>query len=347
MAAVMGWSSEAAATESGTVAAQPSLMAPHARVRGVSPELITIINEATARSMTFRGLVDRINSSDGIVYVSEGQCKHGVRACLSNAMTIAGPNRVLRILVDPRMVDRELMGSIGHELQHAVEVLSQPTIRSSSQITLFYLNTVGLSGGRFETHAAIEAGNAVRSELTDTRLQSVWIVRAGHASGQSTEPTESVAPASRLRTTTARIAQLVHDGAARSATFRRLLQGIEQTDSLVYLSESPCPRVRACLLMQLEQSGPNRILRIRITPNGSDRDSIVSIGHELQHAMEVLGDTRVRSTEDMFVLFHRIGLDPPSSPLQSRIRFRFETIAAIATGDAIRDELSQRRDSRH
>jgi len=39
------------------------------------------------------------------------------------------------------------MGSIGHELQHAVEVLSHRNInrniRSSTEITLFYLNTVG------------------------------------------------------------------------------------------------------------------------------------------------------------------------------------------------------------
>ena len=106
MAVVTGWSSRAAAMESEPVAGQPSLMAPDARVRGVSPRLVAIINEATERSMTFRGLVGRINSTDGIVYVLEGECKHGVRACLSNTMTMAGPNRLLRILVDPRKASR-------------------------------------------------------------------------------------------------------------------------------------------------------------------------------------------------------------------------------------------------
>jgi len=169
---IMGWPSRAGAMESNAaVAAQESHMAPDARVRGVGPKLIAVINEATARSMTFRGLVDRINSTDGIVYVSEGQCKHGVQACLSNTMTMAGPNRVLRILVDPRKADGELMGSVGHELQHAVEVLSHRNIRSSTEITLFYLNSVGLIGDRFETYAAITAGNAVRTELRDARRQ--------------------------------------------------------------------------------------------------------------------------------------------------------------------------------
>jgi hypothetical protein len=38
-------------------------------------------------------------------------------------------------------------------------VLSHRNIRSSSEVTLFYLNSVGLIGGRFETYAAIVAGN--------------------------------------------------------------------------------------------------------------------------------------------------------------------------------------------
>ncbi len=119
-------------------------------------------------------LVDRINSTDGIVYVSEGQCGHKVRACLSSTMTMAGPNRVLRILIDPRKVDLEVMGSIGHELQHAVEVLSHHNIRSGGAMTSLYLLNSGCHcGDRFETYAAIVAGNAVRTELRDARLQSV------------------------------------------------------------------------------------------------------------------------------------------------------------------------------
>ena len=140
-------------------------MAPDARVRGVSTRVVAIINAAAAQSKTFRELVDQIDSTDGIVYVAEGQCGHGVRACLLLTMTVMGPNRVLRILVDPRKADRDLMGSIGHELQHAVEVLSHRTIRSGSAVTLLYNKEGDKSGRRFETDAAIHAGNAVRAEL--------------------------------------------------------------------------------------------------------------------------------------------------------------------------------------
>jgi len=169
MAVVMGWTSRTAATELGAaVASQPSIMAPDARLRGVSARVMAVINEAAAQSETFRALVDRISTTDGIVYVAEGQCGHGVQACLLVTMTIAGPNRILRILVDPRKSDRDLMGSIGHELQHAVEVLSHRSVRNYSAMILLFKETCDGCGRRFETDAAIRAGNAVREELQES-----------------------------------------------------------------------------------------------------------------------------------------------------------------------------------
>ena len=92
--AVLGWVFHASATESrAAIADQPALMAPDARVRGVSPRMVAVINEAAARSMTFRRLVDQIGRTDGIVYVAEGQCGHPVRACLLHTLTLMGPNR--------------------------------------------------------------------------------------------------------------------------------------------------------------------------------------------------------------------------------------------------------------
>jgi len=128
---------------------------------------VAVITEATAQSKTFRGLVDRIGTTDGIVFVAEGHCGHGVRACLLHAVTIAGSNRMLWIRVDPRMSDRDLMRFIGHELQHAVEVLDDPRVRSTSAIYRLSLRIGRDSAGqgRFETEAATSAGDAVRREL--------------------------------------------------------------------------------------------------------------------------------------------------------------------------------------
>lgn len=166
--AVLGWVFHASATESrAAIADQPALMAPDARVRGVSPRMVAVINEAAARSMTFRRLVDQIGRTDGIVYVAEGQCGHTVRACLLHTLTLMGPNRVLRILVDPRKADRDSMVSIGHELQHALEVLSHSGIRSGSAMMLLYKKEGSKESRHFETYAAIVAGDAVRAELRE------------------------------------------------------------------------------------------------------------------------------------------------------------------------------------
>ncbi len=82
-------------------------------------------------------------------------------------MTELGSHRVLRILVDPRGIDRDLMASIGHELQHAVEVLSDRAIRSSRAMTLFYNTDGDTDARRFETNAAIRAGKAIHAELQE------------------------------------------------------------------------------------------------------------------------------------------------------------------------------------
>ena len=135
------------------------------RIRTHSPVIATLIQEATERSSTFRLLVKTISASDGIVYVNEGDCGHGVRACLADVIA-AGPNRILRIQVDTRKANWDLMGSIGHELRHAVEVLGDPTVTSNAAMFFFYERR-GRRGTKssFETAAAVETGDAVRSEV--------------------------------------------------------------------------------------------------------------------------------------------------------------------------------------
>ena len=60
------------------------------------------------------------------------------------------------------------------------------------------------------------------------------------------------------------------------------------------------------------------------------------IGHELQHAIEVLGDRTVTSNAAMFFFYRRIGKPHPK-------HFAFETDAAIALGEAVRTEARKYR----
>jgi hypothetical protein len=135
------------------------------RVRSQGPLIASAIAEGMGRSETFRRLVQAIETTDGVVYVIEGKCGNGVRGCLALSVSIAGPDRILRIIVEPRKaMGCELVALIGHELQHAIEVLSNPRIRSDGEIYAFF-DRVGRSGiETFETDEARLAGMDVERE---------------------------------------------------------------------------------------------------------------------------------------------------------------------------------------
>jgi hypothetical protein len=153
---------------SDVVAQAPS---PTPRVRSSDSALAALIAQATRGSETFRRLITSIQASNGIVYVEPGRCGHGVRACLKIWMQVSGPNRFMRIVIDRSESNRDIqvMGSLGHELQHAVEVLSEPAVTNGVTMYSFLRRTALIDNNRFETTAAVDAGNAVIVELTDWR----------------------------------------------------------------------------------------------------------------------------------------------------------------------------------
>jgi hypothetical protein len=141
---------------------------PH--VRSSDALIVALITVASQQSHTFRGLIATIDASDGFVYVESGRCTRGVRACLVS-LTTDGGHRFLRVHIDVAEADWSRMGSIGHELRHAIEVLSNPSVTSTAALRSFYLHA-GSTGGflrPFETDAAVAAGAAVRAEVQTYR----------------------------------------------------------------------------------------------------------------------------------------------------------------------------------
>jgi len=139
------------------------------RVRTTNGAIASLLTEASTRSSTFRELVSTIEQTDGIVYVEPGQCRHGVRACLSLSVTRAGGFRILRVLVNLATDAIELMATIGHELRHALEILTEPTVRSTQDAWLYYAREAPTNREVFETSAAIRAGLEVERELNHSR----------------------------------------------------------------------------------------------------------------------------------------------------------------------------------
>ena len=137
------------------------------RVRSDSVSIKALIARAREGSPTFRRIVDDIEASDGVVYITDHKCLDGQRACFIG-VTAAGGRRNLRVHVDVDRHDDEwdVARSLAHELRHTVEVLAVPTITSTAAMRLFY-QRIGYHGGKrsFETRAAVDAGEAVRDEL--------------------------------------------------------------------------------------------------------------------------------------------------------------------------------------
>lgn len=140
---------------------------PHAHVRPTTPALAALIAGAMEGSATFRQIVRTIQDSDTYVYVLEGDCGHGVRACFTG-VTTAGARRIMRVTValDAGRPEWDAMGSIGHELRHTIEAIQDPAVRSTNDQFFLYerIGYRGTSTSR-ETTAAVDAGNAVRAEV--------------------------------------------------------------------------------------------------------------------------------------------------------------------------------------
>ena len=138
-----------------------------AHVRSASVAINAAIEHAIERSATFGQMVQTIQESDSIVFLTEGDCGHNQHACFTT-VTAAGSSRIMWVIIDLRhaAAESDLMRSIGHELRHTIEVISERSVRNDA--AKFYLySRIGFhaKGGGFETMAATDAGNAVRDEV--------------------------------------------------------------------------------------------------------------------------------------------------------------------------------------
>lgn len=140
----------------------------------------------------------------------------------------------------------------------------------------------------------------------------------------------------RIRPQDARSTQLLRDGMARSDTFRALVERLEASNVFVYVSVSPL--IRSSLAGQLTwmaQAGPYRYLRATLNPEQGTDQQIATLGHELQHAVEVMDDESVVSEKSLVALYRRIGHSNRST------NSSWETLAAQETGYQVRRELGE------
>lgn len=160
--------------------------------------------------------------------------------------------------------------------------------------------------------------------------------------GATAHGRDTDASTSHVRVSEPELTGLVQEGIARSATFRSLTQRIDGTDGFVFLRSGACSigAAAACLMLKVTDVGGARYLHIHVTRQLTRRDHRIAIvGHELQHANEVLSRQWVRNTKDAYALFTRIG---SAGSIRS-----FETDDAQRIEGLIAAELAHRPERSH
>ena len=139
----------------------------------------------------------------------------------------------------------------------------------------------------------------------------------------------------KLRPQDSRIVQAIKEGAARSATFKALVDRIESSDVIVYVATNPM--IKSSLsgaLTWMTRAGEFRYVRASLAPDLPFDQLIASVAHELHHAVEVIEDPGVVDEKSLVALYRRIGL-----PNKAAGPSGWETVAAQRTGSQVRREL--------
>ena len=145
---------------------------PIRRVRSMERTIRAALQEGYRRSPTFQQVLVRLDESTVVVYVVSGFCEvTRLDGCLLGHVTNAGNSRYLRIVVNPHTPTIELIGRIGHELQHALEVAGAPEVVDAASMKALFRRIAsttcrGVLVDCYETRAAVEVEERVLAELS-------------------------------------------------------------------------------------------------------------------------------------------------------------------------------------
>ena len=142
----------------------------------------------------------------------------------------------------------------------------------------------------------------------------------------------------RLRTTDRHMRALLKEGLAHSASLRALVNRLAAGNVVVYLR---CAQLSPRLDGQLtfvSAAGGFRYLVVHVAMDRPWYRRIVTLGHELQHAVEIADDPDIIDQAALARAYTRIGF--ARVPGQHAAR-SFDTLAAIAVGEQVRRELAR------
>lgn len=139
-------------------------------LRTSDADIHSAISACYAYSLTCHQLIDEIESSSTVVYLSPGQCLPGQGGSCLRFVTASPHARYLQIILDRDLSGGYLLKVAAHELQHAVEVVRAPQVVDRSSFRRLY-ERIGIfiygSGMRedWETEEAQRIASVVSKEV--------------------------------------------------------------------------------------------------------------------------------------------------------------------------------------
>lgn len=148
------------------------LLAP--RLRPYDSRAAMLVQQGLERSATFASLAARVEASDVIVYI---EMQPALPARLAGSLTWMAASsiaRYVRVSLNPSLSTDLLTATLGHELQHALEVAGEPSIVDARSLQNHYERhgiSVAFHANGWDTHAARAAGEDVRRDLAGTQAR--------------------------------------------------------------------------------------------------------------------------------------------------------------------------------
>lgn len=144
-----------------------------------------LMEELLANSVTARGLVERLNASDLLVYVRISRFADKKLSGRLGFLDSHDPGRRLLIEIAPVQPKRERLVALAHELEHALEIAELPDVVDPHTLSLHYERLAETTSRRgdpetFETAAARYVGRTVRRELSDAAQHHLFVGHNEH-----------------------------------------------------------------------------------------------------------------------------------------------------------------------
>lgn len=140
-----------------------------ARIRPQDPRLSNLLRDGIARSATFRAIVNRLETGNVFVYVSLSPMLRSRLAGKLTWITQAGEYRYVKATINTEQGRDQMIATLAHELQHALEVSEADTVIDQRSLLALYKRighpSVSAINAGWETIAAQETGLQVRREL--------------------------------------------------------------------------------------------------------------------------------------------------------------------------------------